>query len=35
LLALQASEPGLRVPAVVRNAFLGGKSVKLAAGVAN
>lgn len=35
LLALQASEPGLRVPAVVQSAFLGGKSVKLAAGVAN
>lgn len=35
LLALQASEPGLRVPEVVQSAFLGGKSVKLAAGVAN
>lgn len=35
LLALQASEPGLRVPEVVQSAFLGGKRVKLAAGVAN
>jgi hypothetical protein len=35
LLALQASESGLRVPGVVQSAFLGGKSVKLAAGVAN
>ena len=35
LLALQANEPGLRVPELVQSAFLGGKRVKLAAGVAN